>query len=413
MRRIRLCAAILACALAHCTEQRTEGRRAAEDPVALLGAVSVATAYAHVRFDRIARIDRTGYRAECIVRTPVSGPLRAGDKITIAWEELATHRAPRFRSGEDVLLALTPVPSTSLWLHRFPPQLRDGKTFVVAAQGDAFVREPDSSRLAWLQAYVGLDPARRSGPEGAAALAQLAARGEERLAHAALKILSQRPAGQLGAQPEVIAALSQILRDGPTSLQLLVVEIARTGPIPGLRSAIVERAQHDVGEVGKLAWATLVAWQDPLVRPQVQAWAEAQDTYWRRLAGQAAIAFDMREVLEKLRSDPEASVREVLARELPATPRSLPLLTTLLSDPDEGVRRAAALTVARVGPAALPELEALISRPGDPAAPAAVLALAEMGDMGRALLEKTAERNPDERLRRLAALALGRAQSEH
>ncbi len=395
-------------ALAACRATPQTAPRAQEDPRALIAAVSVAPVYVCGTVGRVARIDRTGYRAELVVQQVFFGFVKPEERLEIAWEELATQRAPRFAKGDRLLVALSPLPATTLWLHRFPPQLRNDKTFAVAAQGDAFLREPDCDGLDALKGYVRLEPKARAESEGAHALAQLAASSEERLAVAALETLAASFEERVLHEGEVTRAMARALREGGARMKRAVLEIARTHKLEELRDAIREIAQSDLGDLGYRAWEALLSLKDPLVAEHLPQWISATEPRSRVLGAKAAATLEAFESIEQASRDPAPEVRQALAEHLQAETQFLPWLLALLADPDQGVQRAAAAKVGSIGPAALPALEALLSSDNPQQQMAAILALAEIGEHARGILERIAAEHPDENLRRLAAVALAR-----
>ncbi|GBD27231.1 hypothetical protein HRbin30_02576 [bacterium HR30] len=400
-------------ALAGCTANPPDLPRAQEDPKAVLAAVSVAQAYVCGQVGRIARIDRTGYRAEFLVQQVLSGMLGSGERLEIAWEELATQRAPRFAKGETVLVALSALPATALWLHRFPPQLRDGKTFAVAAQGDAFLREPRCERFGALKSYVALEPNERTGRKGAQALAELGASSDERLAMAALEMLGTTFEGSALRHEAVTQGIARALGHGSAATRKAALDLARRHQLKELRAPILQIAQSDSTDLSRLAWEALLSWKDPELDERLAAWSSSSALEWRVLAAKVAAATDKQQVIEQAIKDPSPLVRQALAEHLPPESKFLPWLLVLLGDPEQGVQRTAAIKIAQVGPAALSALEEAALRGNARKAAAAVLALAELGETSQAILERLAAEHPEESVRQLAALALGRPQAEH
>ncbi|MCX8072551.1 MAG: HEAT repeat domain-containing protein [Candidatus Binatia bacterium] len=393
--------------------QAEQAPPAQEDPAALLGAVSVASGYAVVRIERVARIDRVGYRAVVTVEESLSGPLARGERVEIAWEELASRRPPRFSRNDQVLLALAPLSSTSLWLHRFPPQVRSKKIFSVAANGDAFVRSPGPASLDSLKNYVTLEPSVRAGIAGTRALAQIAALGEARLSVAALEILASSADDMQLQDPDVIDALTRALRHTEPTVRQSALSLVRKRSLRILREPVLHLARSHNDELAAQAWDALLSWRDPAIVEPAAAWAGDPREDWRILAARAAGSFALADLIEKLAVDPAPSVRRALAQSLAPIPDHLTRLLRLMDDRDESVRRAAATSAARVGPGAIPHLEDALSSGNSRYAAAALLALAEMGNTARPILERVAAEHPDESLRHFAALALGRPRPEH
>ena len=135
------------------------------------------------------RLDARGLAAALVVERVLAGAIRPGSHQRIAWEEISPQRASRFPECARLVVALEPLPSGSLWRTRFP----DGEAWVVAARGNAFLREPDTATLDALAAYLALESPARSDSAGASALLALAADGHPSLAAAALSKLDAIP----------------------------------------------------------------------------------------------------------------------------------------------------------------------------------------------------------------------------
>jgi hypothetical protein len=407
---------IAAVILSSCSRPPDTGPRAHEDALALLGAVSVAEAYVFGEIGRVARIDRTGYRAHLAVRAVISGAVRAGDQIEIAWEELATQRAPRFAKGDVVVLALAPLPSSTLWLHRFPPQLRNNKVFLVAANGDAFLRGADPNRIAPLRAWVVLPPSERAGSAGARALARVVAGGEERLALAAAQILRGSYSADKLEDPDVVAALTGAMRHHQNAEVLeAILGLLENRPVPALRPIVLELAARDHEPLKLAAWRVLARWADPAAREQLAAWAASSDPRWRVLAAEASAVAGKYQWLDSLSTDaaPEVRLRVAGSSTQPDDAEAIPRLAKLLGDADANVRRTAARSLAQQGTQAMTVLQDALNSNDPNRAAAAVLALAEMGEQGKALLLRASAEHPEESVRKLAQLAIGQPQHEH
>lgn len=107
-------------------------------------------------------LDAKGYAAELVVEQPLGAGLAAGSVLSIAWEELASARPPRFASGDRVLVCLGPLPGSTLWLHRFPDPEQRREVLVVANLGGAFLRNPGPG--VWTRSSTSRDSRRAIAP---------------------------------------------------------------------------------------------------------------------------------------------------------------------------------------------------------------------------------------------------------
>ena len=357
------------------------------------------------------RLDVRGLTAELLVERVLAGTLPPGSHQRIAWEEISPQRALRFPEGARLVVALEPLPSSSLWRTRFP----EGGVLVVAAQGNAFLREPDTATLDALAAYLALDSPARSDSAGASALLALAADGHPSLAAAALS--------KLDAIPELDAQIADAGREDfnrllgdtgrPLALRLQALELAGRRALRSLRSTIAPFARPGspleapalaaIAQIeGGLSKSTVDAL---LVRPEA-AIREVAVRFSRDGIGDTQLVAVMQE-------DPAPEVRAAALETLIERRGSAALDSALplLFDPDQLVTRAASLGIASLGSEAVPKLRQLLEQhPFDQPrelAPAA-FAMAMAGPEGRRALGEIAASHPDARVRRLAGLALGR-----
>ena len=270
------------------------------------------------------QIDQHGWRATLLVERTLHGDHAAGQTLVIAWEELGTKRPVRFTDGVRVVLALEPLPSGSLWSHRFPK--RDA--LAVAARGEAFLREPDAETLEPLSTWLGAGPEAREDARGVAALVSLAARGEPRVGAAALRRL------------DAVTDLADRVPPSDTSAKDLAELFADDS-----RPLDLRRAAFDLAGRRKLA----------ALQPAIEALAskpsEVQSAAVDAL-GQLRGGFPAERAQELLRSaDP--AVRAAAARRAGEGIPNAMLRALFAGDPDPAVRAAAAMTLAaREGPAA-------------------------------------------------------------
>lgn len=362
-----------------------------------------------------ARLDLHGWRAEVVVERALRGVREPGAVVAIGWEELSTKRPPRFADGARVALALEPLPPGSLWSGRFPR--RDA--VAVAARGEAFVREPTDAALEPLAVWLALPASEREGPRGVAALAALAARGEEPLARAALARLDR-----VGGLAERVAgpaaeSLAALLADRGRPLALRREAFGLTGR-RGLRALepALEELASTPSEVQGPALDALARLRGGLAPERTADLLRADDPAVRAAAvrrGEVAPAA----LTSLLSRDPDADVRAAAAEALAerTDPAAAEPLVRALGDDASPVRAAAMRALAGLGPeAALPALrreiwDELAREPGRSSS--AVLTLALLGSEGVAELQRIAHEHPSERVRRVAELALGRLPEDH
>jgi HEAT repeat protein len=131
----------------------------------------------------------------------------------------------------------------------------------------------------------------------------------------------------------------------------------------------------------------------------------------RAAAASVAGPAQVTRLADLLRRDPAPSVRLAALRRLARLegPAALESLLDAFDDADPAVRNEAALHAAAFGPEVVPRLQDVAGWPW-PASQSAVLGLSHSNnDAARAVLAKLAEEHPDERVRTLAQIALGRS----
>ena len=80
-------------------------------------------------------LDAKGYTAQLVVEQALNAGLASGSVLSIAWEELASARPPRFGDADRVLVCLSALPGATLWQRRFPDPEQRRAVFAVANQG--------------------------------------------------------------------------------------------------------------------------------------------------------------------------------------------------------------------------------------------------------------------------------------
>lgn len=416
-RALPLLPLLLSITLSACQEKTAEAPRARGNVGLVLRSAGQAIAIALIEVEQVARIDRNGYRARARVEHALSGPFAPGARIEIAWEELAMARSPRFRRGERVLVALAPLPTTTLWFNRFPPQLRTSHTLAVAASGEAFAEPLEREDLEGLTSYARLSATELQSLAAARALARLLRARNEQLALAALELIAgdwSRPYWQDAVWVE---SCREALLSTSTQVEVrkaLIRWVAETGN-PALTSALEELTQRDPA-LAPEAYLALEELGRPIPSFLFDQWISSGDVEVRLAAVRTQCGEERTDKLRALaRNDPAPRVRTAALERLRECEgeKALPILVPSLADPDPGVRLAAAAQLSAVGPKASPAIEsfALAGRGEGPLA--AVAALEGMGAAGRPSLERIAREHRDPAVRTLAELALGKPRREH
>jgi HEAT repeat protein len=363
------------------------------------------------------RLDPRSWIAVLEVRRGLSGPYAAGDRVSVAWEEPARRRPPRFAEGTRVLVALADLPGWSIWRER----LGERDAVGVAREGGAFLRDPTEADVDGLARWLGLSRAGRDGPEGVAALAALVADASVPLAEAAVEHLAavQDLAGHVAGAPgsEARASLMRALGDPgrPVTLRAAVAGLAGARALEGLRPALEAQAAPGgalaaaaVDALGRMAGGlpaarvrTLLARPEPGVRTAALRHAPpGMDPEPARVA---------------LAGDPDSGVRAAAVGALAEREglAAWDVLAPRLDDPDDAVRGAAIRALGGLGAPAVPRLVER-ARGGDlDSARAPLLALALAGPDGRKALRVLAARHQDAEVRRLAGFLLGRPPDPH
>jgi HEAT repeat protein len=371
-------------------------------PAARAAEVTVAGTLADVR-----SLDAHGYAATLAVERVLGGPVRPGDALVIAWEELATGRPVRFAEGGRVLVALE-APAGSLWRQR----MGTAPFRVVAARGDAFVRDPDAASLDALGAWLALPRDERTGSGGAAALAGIAAKAREPLAAGSLDLLEGLAAELLEGEPAARLGRALLDRSRPPALRARIAHLAGRARLASLRGPL-ETLRSRPDEPPALRGAALEALAAQPPGPPAGALAAALESPDAALRA-AAVRSDGSLAAERLghlaSRDPAPEVRSAALARLAGLPaeQALGPVLAALEDPDPEVREAAIRAGAGLGDRAVPPLEERAFRAGieGARAPLAVLALA--GPAGRAALAEIARDHGDDQVRALARVLLGR-----
>jgi len=374
----------------------------------LLAAAETATATVLGTVEEPGQIDLHGWTARLRVERVLAGDLAPGSAVRIAWEELSRGRPARFGDGDRILVALDPLPGASLWSQRFP----DRDALAVAAGGDAFLRAPDAASVETLAAYLALAPEQRLAGRGVEALGALVSRAQPPLARAALARLGQVPALDSRISPHTREELVRRLADPGRAKELRqgVLRLIGERQLRSLRPTV----EHHAREGSPLepdALAALAALDGGLPAERVAQLLESDNSDLRAVGVRNAPGTaSERRLARLLREDPDPRVRAAAVETLLAAQgeAGVGAASAGLFDGDARVREAAVLGLASLGPAAVPTLEGLVKRRTVEEAKAPLAALALAGPPGRAALERISALHPDEQVRALARLMLGR-----
>jgi hypothetical protein len=358
------------------------------------------------------QVDAHGYTARLSVERALTGRVPAGAELRIGWEELASSRAPRFATGELVLVALEPLAGDSIWAKRFPDVQQRANVFGVARRGDAFLRAPSPRAIDRLEHYLKLAPGDREGASGVALLAELAAHAEAPLAVGAAQRLARHPRLEETLDPGAAALVVRALQRtdaGPELSAALLEVIARERP-PALRAPLEALAARE--EIAPAVVFEALAALDAGVAPAHTARLRSASPAHREVAARHASGPTARAELAQLaRRDPAPAVRAAAIERLveiggaSAVDDGL----TALHDPDPSVRGAAARALGGLGAESVAGLRRTVEAGDADAARAAVVALQLTGSSeAAAALAEIAETHRDESVRTLARIALGR-----
>lgn len=384
---------------------------------ALLAAGIDAVATVVGRVGHVARIDRHAYRAPLAVEQDVDGPFKQGITLEIVWEELAARRETRFRTGERVLVTLTALPSGSLWMNRFPPRLRSERLLSVAANGEAFLRDPDQATIVALAEYLHIPAAQRRSAVAVQALSNLAFRAAAPVALAAAVELSALTDLSAHAGVPATELLKATIADPtrPTGVRRTLLQLAARQQMTALRP-VIETLSQISSPLRADAVEALAAIDHGLPSDRAIDLLRSSDDRLRAAAIRAARGDTLREpIIALLHDDPSPLVRSAAVEALAADRglAALPLLLAALEDGNPQVRESAARAIGAVGTEAAAAVEQLGMSASPNAAQGAILALVELGPAGTSGLQKISAEHSDPQVRRLARLALGRPQSDH
>lgn len=381
---------------------------------ALLRGAETARRTVVARVGAVEPIDAQGRRASLAIERDLADPSGASapETVAIGWEELAQGRPSRFAEGERILVALDPLPGYSLWRKRFP----DGKALAVAAEGAAFVRDPDAATIDALARYLRVAPAERDEAPGVEGLARLVAEAADPLALGAAERLAAVAGLATRLREPAADALGAAIANPARSetLRLTLLSLAGARRLDALRPAIQKASEQGPPLAGP-AWAALAAIDGALPADTVKRLIGDPDAGVRAVAVQhAADTTEQARAITAIRGDPAPEVRAA-ACALIATrdPTALAAGYDALFDRDANVRLAAGRALGALGGETVPHLRELALGRSTPDASGPLGALAFGGPEGQAALIELSLSHPDEKTRGLAKMLLGQDPRKH
>jgi hypothetical protein len=408
-RRAACAAAALALAAAPALAEKPRARGGAQLVLAMEQAP--ATVVAEVSNTR--ELTGSGRAATLRVESSVVGEIAHGAGLTIAWEELAASRASRFRAGDRVLVVLEPLAGASIWLDRLPDASERASTLAVAMQGNAFLRNPAPGEVLLLQHYLALIPSERAGAAGVGYLAQLASGAQLPLAIDAVARLAVRTDLDRSVSESTANDLARALlrEDASAELEEALLALVAARRPGALRARLVAMTGGD--ELAPPIVYAALAEYDEGISPELGArLAEQAPERYRRVAARSASGEGADDVLRSLlRSDPAPSVRASAIERLVELrgEAAIAPVAGALYDPEPGVRVTAARQLGALGENAVPELRRVAEGNDLDAARAAIAGLMWSGaGAGHDALVELAAEHPDDSVRMLADVALGR-----
>jgi hypothetical protein len=393
----------------HAANGSEPGPRAAGG-VRLIEAMESSPATVVGSFESTRALDARSHAAILRVETAVAGEIEPGSRLSLAWEELAASRTPRFAAGDRVLVVLAPLPGASIWLTRLPRAAERQATMTVALAGKAFLRSPSPASATLLAHYLTLAPLARGGAPGTGYLCEIAAGAEIPLAIDAVARLDARSDldAQLGPKSAARLVAALLRTDASEALRAGVVALVERHRLESMRAALtVVASQPEAPAVAFEALAGL----DGLA-PELTARLLADAASDRRAVGarHAEGASAYAELRELLAEDPAPEVRAAALERLVELEGSdaVSAIANALSDPEPSVRILASRRLAALGAPAVTELRRVVEGNDLEAARAAIAGLAFAGrPEAMEALRDFAANHSDESIRAFARIALG------
>jgi HEAT repeat protein len=391
-----------------------KGTAAAIPPAAggkLLPAAESAAATVVGQVHNVQRLDVHGYAAHLTIERVLSNAPLNGREIQVVWEELATTRPPRFADGQRVLVSLSDFPEGSIWHQRLATA--GARAFAVAATGDAFVREPDAATLDALAAYLAVPAAARDARDGVRARAHLVAAAMPAVAVSAVAQLDATPGLADKLDTTATSDLTRVIDDSHSdvSVRTALVALVAAHKLQVLRPAVV-RLTEPHSPLEAPAIAALAALDGSLPPKQVRALLQRSEPAVRAAAIRGAPAVVGVKRLETLLlNETAAQVRAAAVESLLQLEGAQAVRSVLpaLSDRDPTVRSVAARGIGALGEPGVAALLTAAHATPVGATTGVVLALDYAGTAGTPALRDIAANHPNEEVRTLARLALGKA----
>lgn len=416
MRRTRVAALALGLATLAAAAFAALERPRAAGGVRLVEAAETApvTVVGHVLEPR--RIDQHSYTALLRVEMALRGPLEPGAEVRIAWEERSAARSARFEQGDRILVSLERLAGASIWHARFPEPTERVKVLGVAMRGDAFLQRPSIGSASVLQHYLTLTAEDRDGAPGVGYLVDLTLGAELPLAEDAVRRLARsarhtRLDADLGERGGGHLVRALLRPDASDEFQHAIVELIGSRQLESTRPALEALVGAD-GMPPAIVFAALARLEGGLSPERTAALLERSPARYREVAARFASGPEADALLARLaRSDPAPEVRARAIERLVERRGGEAIDSVLpgLSDPEASVRGAAVRGLGSLGAPVVPALRRVIEDADPEAARSALAALAVNGSPdARAALLEVAETHPDESLRTLAEIALGR-----
>ena len=344
------------------------------------------------------------------------------EQVEVAWEEPVPALPSRIESGRRILVATEPMSTASIWKKRVPDPARRARLLSIASKATAFVERPKASELSDLEHYLALDRDARRGDAGIVYLAALSAGAEPKLAIAALATLDAVP--NLSVRLSDVSAVhlcNAILRQGRmpeatpgtaesdvSDAALALVERRRPRALrPVVESRIAQRQPN----VPAVLYAALGAIDGRIPDDIALALLASASIEHRIAAARWASGEKGRQRIRYLlRGDPEPAVRAAAVQRLLQleAERGLDDAVRTLDDPSPEVRLAAMRSIAKIDPEAISELEYIVESGTEEGQRSAIVTLSMMGKEAHQLLLQISEQHPDESLRTLAGIAVGK-----
>ena len=405
---------------------------ALREPARLMDALESTPALMVGAVTQVESLDHGGWIATIDIERMVRGKVESDGEailpeIEVAWEEPVPVMDARLEVGRRMLLAIDSMSTASIWKQRVPDAERRLRLYQIAEKSAAYVERPSAAELLDLEHYLNLTSEAKRGEAGVNYLAALAARAQPVLAIAALakldtisslsRYLEGVPANQL---IDAVMRSGRNMNDarGTAEDDVSQATIALLGsrkPRP-VRSAIEARIHAEGPGAPAILYAALGAITGEIPDDVAMELLASASVEHRLAAARFAKGERGREQIRYLlRWDPDPGVRAASVKRLLQLEEGDGLADAIrsLEDPATEVRLAAMKSIAGLDPEAIRELEYVVDSGSTEGARNAVVTLSMMGEEARQLLFKISEQHPDESVRALAGIAVGKGIGHH